>query len=402
MSCVFPPELSSDDDVSPKRKKRVRRRVLDSSSDEELELVLSQVKPPRISSSCSSSTKRNDECDEAGSSEDELVKGKGCGGKPQELSSDDDVPPKRKKRVRPRVLEFSSDEELELEKKTFETPSRDVPSSVQDSGTPTPGFSGTLRLVPTLSTPPVTSASYPDAPQSSRRGKLCRVAGCFLDELSDSTSDYVKYFHLKKEELTWKLYHFYNTTVFGKRLPDKMIINWNKKMRTTAGYCRFSGKEGTPRDARNVRIELSEKVCDSPDRLRDTLIHELCHVASWLFHGVRDCHGPFWKIYAHRSKVVHPELPMVKRCHTYEIHYKFIYECTRCKARVGRHSKSVNIQRVVCSVCRGSLVLLPPTQKAGTSGQTRPTPAASHPSVTEEEGVSLPYSTVALNNTETH
>ncbi|XP_043830808.1 acidic repeat-containing protein-like [Dromiciops gliroides] len=206
--------------------------------------------------------------------------------------------------------------------------------------------------------------------------KNCRVAGCFLAELSSSTSDYVKYFQLKKEELTWKLYHFFNATIFGKKLPEKISINWNKKMRTTAGYCHFSGKEGGPQATRSIRIELSEKVCDSADRLRDTLIHELCHGATWLFHGVRDCHGPFWKVYAQRSASVHPELPLVKRCHTYEIHYKFIYECSQCKARVGRHSKSVDTDCVVCSLCHGPLLLLPPTPKAGTSGQTQPTPAA--------------------------
>ncbi|XP_027692564.1 acidic repeat-containing protein [Vombatus ursinus] len=319
-------------------------KVLESSSDEEFETVLSHVKIPKISS-CSPWEERNDQCDEAGNSTGELVKRKASGEKPKE-------------------------------KKAFKTPSRDVPSSVQDSGAPTPGFSGASGLMPTLSTPPVTSASYADAPKSGRRINTCQVAGCFLAELSSPASDYVKYFQLKREELIWKLYHLYNATIFGKQLPERMSISWNKKMRTTAGFCHFSGREDDLPSNRSIRIELSEKVCDSADRLRDTLIHELCHGATWLFHGVRDCHGPFWKIYAQKSVLVHPELPAVKRCHSYEIHYKFIYECAQCKARVGRHSKSLNVSRVVCSLCHGSLRLLPPTQRAGTSSQTQPTPAA--------------------------
>lgn len=69
----------------------------------------------------------------------------------------------------------------------------------------------------------------------------------------------------------------------------------------------------------------------SLDRLRDTLIHEMCHAATWLIHGVRDGHGNFWKLYARKSTLAHPELPMVTRCHSYDIKYKFQYQCTRCQ-----------------------------------------------------------------------
>lgn len=69
-----------------------------------------------------------------------------------------------------------------------------------------------------------------------------------------------------------------------------------------------------------------------PDRLRDTLIHEVCHAATWLINGVRDGHGRFWRFYANKAAVIHPELPVVTRCHSYEINYKYTYECVRCKA----------------------------------------------------------------------
>ena len=39
-------------------------------------------------------------------------------------------------------------------------------------------------------------------------------------------------------------------------------------------------------------MELSSKVLDRPDRLRRTLVHELCHVAAWLIdHTSKPPHG---------------------------------------------------------------------------------------------------------------
>ncbi|NWH62202.1 ACRC protein, partial [Geococcyx californianus] len=106
--------------------------------------------------------------------------------------------------------------------------------------------------------------------------KVCSVPGCFLQDLSNPASHYAKYFKKNKDELVQKLYSLYNRTIFEQKLPEKMEILWNKKMRKTAGYC-VTGQTKGPEAKRYARIELSEKVCDSTDRLRDTLIHEVCH-----------------------------------------------------------------------------------------------------------------------------
>lgn len=42
-------------------------------------------------------------------------------------------------------------------------------------------------------------------------------------------------------------------------------------------------------------IELSEKVLTSADRVRDTLIHELCHAAAWIIDRESGGHGKIWK-----------------------------------------------------------------------------------------------------------
>ncbi|XP_054648036.1 germ cell nuclear acidic protein [Dunckerocampus dactyliophorus] len=198
---------------------------------------------------------------------------------------------------------------------------------------------------------------------------LCKTPGCFLESLSNPGSSYCRHFKQNKEELTSKLYLMYNSSVFDNKLPANMSVTWNKKMRKTAGYC-ITGQERRGGN-RYARIELSEKVCDSADRLRDTLIHEMCHAATWLINGVRDGHGNFWKLYARKSTLVHPELPMVTRCHNYDIKYKFKYQCTRCQNTIGRHSKSLDTQRFVCALCTGQLVLLTPSKPRA------PTPFAS-------------------------
>ncbi|KAM6977838.1 germ cell nuclear acidic protein [Aplochiton taeniatus] len=211
---------------------------------------------------------------------------------------------------------------------------------------------------------PTVSQTEP-RPSHSSRVPVCKTPGCFLQSLSAPGSTYVRSFKQKKEELTSKLYQLYNTSVFQDKLPTSMSVTWNKKMRKTAGYC-ITGQERGGGN-RYARIELSEKVCDSADRLRDTLVHEMCHAATWLINSVRDGHGPFWKVYARKATLAHPELPMVTRCHSYDINYKYQYQCNRCQNKIGRHSKSLDTQRFVCALCTGQLVLLnPPKSRAPT------------------------------------
>ncbi|KAJ6652486.1 hypothetical protein lerEdw1_011456 [Lerista edwardsae] len=236
-------------------------------------------------------------------------------------------------------------------------------------GSPPPGRSG-----PALGP---RSRVLTDIPRSSwlRKRSSCQVQGCFLQELSDPESQQARRFQRQKEDLAQKLYAFYNCSVFEQKLPERMEIVWSKKMRKTAGCC-VSGQQKDPAGQRFARIVLSEKVCDSADRLRDTLIHELCHAAAWLLHGVQDGHGQVWSLYARRSALIHPELPVVSRCHNYAIKYKFVYECSRCGSEIGRHSKSLDTQRFVCALCQGQLVLRQPLRKEGAPAAVPLTPFA--------------------------
>ena len=92
-----------------------------------------------------------------------------------------------------------------------------------------------------------------------------------------------------------------------------MSIIWNNKLRTTAGYCCYLGSFGP----RTARIELYTKVVDSygerlsqnnqkyrtiskfnfsTERIRDTLVHEMCHAATWVIDGIKGGgHGREWR-----------------------------------------------------------------------------------------------------------
>ncbi len=105
-------------------------------------------------------------------------------------------------------------------------------------------------------------------------------------------------------------------------------------------------------------LKLASKVLDSADRLRDTLIHEMCHAATWVVSGCPDGHGPIWKDWAARSRRRFPDLPVIGRCHSYVIRTKYTYRCVKCGQCVNRHSKSLDTDKYRCGKCKGAFELL--------------------------------------------
>ncbi|XP_011798568.1 PREDICTED: acidic repeat-containing protein [Colobus angolensis palliatus] len=197
------------------------------------------------------------------------------------------------------------------------------------------------------------------------RTRKCKVPGCFLRGLEKSKRYSGKNLKQNRDELVRRIYDLFNRSVCDKKLPEKLQIGWNNKMLKTAGSC-STGETWHPKRHRFAEIQIGLKVCDSADRIRDTLIHEICHAASWLIDGICDSHGDTWKYYARKCNRIHPELPKVTRCHNYKINYKVYYECTGCKTRIGRYTKSLDTSRFICGKCNGSLVMVPLTRKHGT------------------------------------
>lgn len=58
------------------------------------------------------------------------------------------------------------------------------------------------------------------------------------------------------------MYKLYNENIFDKKLPEDMTIEWNVRMRGTAGYC-YNKKSVKSLGGilRSSRIVLSTKVC---------------------------------------------------------------------------------------------------------------------------------------------
>jgi len=131
----------------------------------------------------------------------------------------------------------------------------------------------------------------PERPISTRR------QASFLESLSAQLPDnqprhpdalpYLKSFRKLRDELTQRLFRIFNREVFQDRLPHDFSITWNNRLTRTAGYCRhFTRREGVSTKFES-KIELSVKVVDTPCRVRDTLIHELCHATTWMIDNCR-------------------------------------------------------------------------------------------------------------------
>ncbi|KAG8232246.1 hypothetical protein J437_LFUL011799 [Ladona fulva] len=141
-------------------------------------------------------------------------------------------------------------------------------------------------------------------------------------------------------------------------LPADLPIIWNNRLRKTAGYCynrRIKSSDGS--FVRSSRVELSSKIVDNSARLRDTLVHELCHAATWIISEVTGGHGPTWKRWTYRAMEAFPEIPPISRCHNYDIETKYKYKCSGCNYSIGRHSKSLDVERKVCGICCGKFEL---------------------------------------------
>ena len=116
---------------------------------------------------------------------------------------------------------------------------------------------------------------------------------------------------------------------------------------------------------RFCEIHLAVKVLTSADRLRDTLIHEMCHAASWILNDIRDGHGPVFKSWGKCAVNAFPELPLITRCHNYVINYKFAFICQDCNHQYKRHSKSINPEKQRCGKCAKNGIFFDKNSNAG-------------------------------------
>ncbi|XP_074030968.1 uncharacterized protein isoform X2 [Leptinotarsa decemlineata] len=159
-----------------------------------------------------------------------------------------------------------------------------------------------------------------------------------LSKCDMSARIYRNNFKTFKDELLSKLFKMFNEHVFDNALSPDMLIEWSDRMTRTAGFCyckKITRRTGLVE--RSARVVLSTKVVDSAERMRDTLIHELCHAATWIVDCVSGHHGSFWK------------------------------SC------IGRHTKSLDVERKRCGYCYGKFEVL--INKTTKKGETKSVPA---------------------------
>lgn len=160
----------------------------------------------------------------------------------------------------------------------------------------------------------------------------------------------------RREKYAQELFDELNKSVFGNGLPENTKLNWNKRLLTTAGKARYRRSR---HGVETSEIELATKILDCDERIRNTLSHEMCHLATWVIDKRLDeNHGKLFKYWA--SKVIkrRSDIEITTR-HNYEISYPYRWECQKCQKIYGRYSKSIRPDECVCGVCReGRLVPL--------------------------------------------
>ncbi len=121
-----------------------------------------------------------------------------------------------------------------------------------------------------------------------------------MSQLTDAKSK--QSFRKHRESITEQTFRDFDTRAFKNALSSVTVI-WSNKLNTTAGITRMKGRLGTEHvSSRVATIELATKVIDNEDRLRSTLLHEMCHAAMWLVDGVhKPPHGKCFKKWANIS-----------------------------------------------------------------------------------------------------
>ena len=149
-------------------------------------------------------------------------------------------------------------------------------------------------------------------------------------------SEYVKEYRANRTALARDLYTYFNHTVFKNKLLPDLEMEFSFQQWHTSGQTvvnTFKGKE------RFSKIYLSVHHLESPQRLRDILIHEMCHVATWLINcdlDVQD-HGPVWIKWTEIAQTIHPYITIQRYDH-YITQTNHLYICNRCEFDTGERN----------------------------------------------------------------
>lgn len=94
-------------------------------------------------------------------------------------------------------------------------------------------------------------------------------------------------------------YQHLNRCRFDGRLPGAMALRWSRRMRRSLGHLRRLPDTDEGRAVEEIALNLDLLLADNEALLRDTLLHEMAHVAAWIFDGDPG-HGRAWRRWARR------------------------------------------------------------------------------------------------------
>ncbi|KAL7669387.1 hypothetical protein ACOME3_010044 [Neoechinorhynchus agilis] len=159
----------------------------------------------------------------------------------------------------------------------------------------------------------------------------------------------------------WKLaakfiYEDANIHVFRGQLPSDIEIKWNKRLTMTAGRFIWR-KPKSDNQFTKCFIEMSSKLNNTVQRFRDTLLHEMCHVANVMIDNLtNENHGKHWKKWTKKVAKQYPQIPPIKTFHEYVTDKKYRYRCVGCNKVISGLHKLRNLQSYRCVRCHGRFV----------------------------------------------
>ncbi|XP_014288273.1 putative uncharacterized protein DDB_G0282133 [Halyomorpha halys] len=157
-------------------------------------------------------------------------------------------------------------------------------------------------------------------------------------------------FSKHRNELVDLLFKLYNKEIFNEKLPP-LEIKWSGHLTTTSGITKSSSKITKNGKIRQSTIKLSKTVVDDASKVRDVLLHELCHAANWLIDEQAGGHGPLFKKWVNKIWIKFPEVPKVKTTHSYELKWKYRYKCSYCSYELGK--MKLSLTETSCRLCGG-------------------------------------------------
>ncbi|HVT10818.1 MAG TPA: SprT-like domain-containing protein [Fimbriimonadaceae bacterium] len=125
------------------------------------------------------------------------------------------------------------------------------------------------------------------------------------------------------------------------------VVKW-KRLRVSAGMAYY--RIGT--------IGLSSLILDTPEKLRQTLLHEYAHLLAVDRHGRKAAnHGVYWK-QAMVDLGVEPKVRHNYECVRNTARQTVTYRCQKCGAHIQRSRKLPRNRRYVHARCGGGLRML--------------------------------------------